>query len=101
WLKIQIVHNVVDFSAFSMRSGIDAAARKSFNIPSEGLLLVSVMRLSVEKQPLLWASAVIEIARRRQDVNFVLVGDGPLRQQVEQAITEAGCKSRVHLIPRT
>jgi glycosyltransferase involved in cell wall biosynthesis len=101
FLKIHVVHNGVDFEAFATRDEIDRSARARFGIPSQALVIVSVMRLSEEKQPVLWARAVIEISRRRPNVHFVLVGDGPSRSEVELMIEQASIAGRVCIIPQT
>ncbi len=100
-LRIRMVHNGVDFDAFAARDDIDRSALARFGIPAAALVVVSVMRLSEEKQPLLWARAVIEISRRRPNVYFILVGDGPLRGEVEGMLQHASVAGRVHFIPQT
>ena len=100
-LKMRVVRNGIDFELFPSRSSIDHTMRANLGIPADVMVLGSVMRLSEEKQPTLWARVVIEISLRRVDVDFVLVGDGPLRDAVERLITSAGIENRVHLIPGT
>src|SRR5207244_2444888 len=76
-------------------------AREQFGIPSRALLIVSVMRLTEEKQPLLWARVVIEISRCRPNVYFILVGDGPMRHEVERMLERASVSGRVHFVSQT
>ena len=97
-LKIHLVHNGIDFDAFAARDEIDFAAKQRLGIPSTAAVIVSVMRLSEEKQPLLWAETIIEISRRRPDVYFILVGDGPLRDEVEKMLELASVMDRARLI---
>jgi glycosyltransferase involved in cell wall biosynthesis len=97
-LDTTILHNGIDFGTFESRTGVDRTVRRQFGIPEDVLLVASVMRISEEKQPLLWARVAIEISRRRPDVHFALIGDGPLRAQFEQIVTAAQIDSRVHLL---
>jgi glycosyltransferase involved in cell wall biosynthesis len=100
-LKIAVLRNGVDFSSFAPRDRVDLTVRQRFGIPTQALVLGSVMRLSEEKQPELWARVVLEISRRRADVCFVLIGNGPLRPRVEQLIANAGIASRVYDLGQT
>jgi glycosyltransferase involved in cell wall biosynthesis len=97
-LKIHLVHNGIDFDAFAARDEIDFAVKQRLDIPSTAAVIVSVMRLSEEKQPLLWAETIIEISRRRPDVYFILVGDGPLRDEVEKMLELTSVMDRARLI---
>ncbi len=97
-LNIAILHNGIDFESFETRTSIDRTLRRELGVPDDVLLVTSVMRMSEEKQPLLWARAAIEISRRRPDVHFALLGDGPLRAQFEQIVAAAQIDSRVCLL---
>ena len=55
--------------------------RARHGIPIEGPLVGSVLRFSEEKRPLLWVDVVARVAERRPDVRFLMVGDGPLREE--------------------
>jgi glycosyltransferase involved in cell wall biosynthesis len=97
-LPIRIVHNGIDFRQFAARAGTNAQERAKYGIPNDALVLGSVMRLTEEKQPLLWAKVVVEISRQLPDIHFVLVGDGPLKNDVLQYVSNARIKSRVHVL---
>jgi glycosyltransferase involved in cell wall biosynthesis len=106
WLRrrdidIKVIHNGIDLETFAARDNVDQEARKQFNVPSNSLLVASIMRLSEEKQPLVWARTVVEISRQRPDVQFILVGEGPLRRRVEVMIENAWIGSRVKIVPQT
>ena len=50
-----------------------------------------------QKNPLDWIKAAGNIARSCPQVQFLLVGDGPLRPQVEDAAAEQGIADRLVL----
>ena len=56
------------------------------------------MRLTEEKQPLLWARVVVEISRRMPDIHFVLVGDGPMWDEVAAFIANSRIAVRVQML---
>src|SRR5439155_6398546 len=55
----------------------------------------SVTRLAEQKDPLTFVRAAAMIARAAPDARFVLVGDGPLRADVEKVAAELGILDRL------
>src|SRR5207237_5881897 len=58
----------------------------------------TVGRLSPQKAPLDLLAAFTRVAERLPDAHLVMVGSGPLRQEVEAAVERAGLAQRVHLV---
>jgi glycosyltransferase involved in cell wall biosynthesis len=96
-LPIKILENGIDFSQF-VRTGTNAADRAKYGIPNDALVLGSVMRLTEEKQPMLWAKVVVEISRQIPDMHFVLVGDGPFKNDVLNFVLGSRFGSRMHFL---
>ncbi len=93
---------------FTIRSGIEleafmrpardrASMRALLEIPLTAPVVGTVTRLSAQKAPTDFAAAAIEIAQTAPDTHFVMVGDGPLRGEVEGMIVKAGLQKRFHL----
>ncbi len=61
-------------------------------------LVVTVGRLAVQKGIDLLVDVAKRVTARRKDVHFVVVGDGPLRCELESMATEAGIQSRVTFV---
>ena len=80
WHKIRIVPCGVD-QVFTQ----DGAARGNY-----GKTLCCVARLSAQKGIPLLIDAVAELARRRDDMHVVLVGDGEMRGELETMIAARG-----------
>jgi glycosyltransferase involved in cell wall biosynthesis len=57
----------------------------------------TVTRLSPQKAPLDFVAAAAHVTAQRPDVHFVIVGDGPLRAEVETEIAALGITERIHL----
>jgi glycosyltransferase involved in cell wall biosynthesis len=53
------------------------------------------MRISEEKRPLLWIEIARQVAFHSPDAHFLIIGDGPMRGQVE-AIAKANLGAKVH-----
>lgn len=62
----------------------DAALRTEWGVPEDGLAVVHVGRIAAEKNLDLAVRAFRALQRSRPDAHFVLVGDGPLRDRMQQ-----------------
>jgi glycosyltransferase involved in cell wall biosynthesis len=71
-----------------------AAARAALGITGDGPVLGSIFRFQEVKQPLVWARIALELAKRRADLRFVMVGDGPLHADVRAVVDRAGASDR-------
>jgi glycosyltransferase involved in cell wall biosynthesis len=91
-----------------IRSGIDlapyrdagrhrAAVRESLGIPPAACVVGAVTRLSPQKDPLTLVRAAADVLRRRPDAHLILVGDGPLRGEIERLAASLGVLGRVRL----
>ncbi len=64
-----------------------------------GVTLVGmVARLQTVKGHRFFIEAAAEVLRRRTDAHFVLVGEGPLRAEIENQAAELGITDQVHLL---
>ena len=62
--------------------------RKKLGIPDNVLVIGNVGRLSDQKNPIEWIQIAQKISLEEDNVVFLLVGDGPLRLDVEEEINE-------------
>jgi glycosyltransferase involved in cell wall biosynthesis len=86
--RIAVVRNAIDLSRFQPRGAGDAA---------RGPHVVMVGRLVTQKNPLLFVAAAAALRARLPQVTFTLVGDGPLRGEVEAAVRAAKLEGVVRL----
>jgi glycosyltransferase involved in cell wall biosynthesis len=87
--KIYIAHkHFVDFDKFKIKKRFDE--RKN--------LVGYIGRLSEEKGTLNFVKAIPEIIRRRRDdVKFLIVGDGPLQDKIEEYLDKENLSNKVNL----
>ena len=71
--------------------------RADLGIPQDVPIIGSVTRLSPQKAPLDLIKSIAAVAEQNSEAWFVIVGDGPLRPDVEQAIAQANLQERVVL----
>jgi glycosyltransferase involved in cell wall biosynthesis len=60
--------------------------RKKLGIPDDALIIGNVGRLSDQKNPIEWVNIAHQISMEIDKTFFLLVGDGPLRLEVEKII---------------
>lgn len=86
-----IVGNGIDLDDFDpLRAGPAAAALRQTLAPGGGSLVGFVGRLTPQKDPLAFVALIAAVRRERPDVHGVIVGDGPLRAEVERAVAARG-----------
>jgi glycosyltransferase involved in cell wall biosynthesis len=93
----KVVRNGFDFSGLEVAEKREAARifRRRLGIPLEVPLVGSVLRFSEEKCPLLWIDVAARVAERHPDVRFLMVGDGPLREEASRQAQACGLRSRI------
>ena len=73
--------------------------RQRLDLPSAAPLVGTVARLVPQKAPERFVAMAAAVHRARRDVQFVLIGDGPLRSEVEHAVEAADLHPVFHHLP--
>lgn len=92
--RSHVVYNSIDPSRFGFKHD-SATARAHLGLPKDALLLGMVCRLVWEKG---CADLLSVIERLPARWHGVICGDGPERQQLEQACKQRGLTDRIHFI---
>ncbi|MFD2235137.1 glycosyltransferase [Phaeospirillum tilakii] len=98
--RITVVRNGFDFAALGegRRDARRQEYRRTLGLAESVPLLGTVIRLGVEKRPLLWLDIAQAVRRSLPDCHFLIVGDGPLRQTAEEHARRAGLADAVHFV---
>lgn len=96
--RFEVVRSAIDVARFAGAAESRTHTRESWGFGPEAEVVGTVTRLSPQKAPLDFVAAAAEIAAKRPDVGFVVVGDGPLRREVERAVREHGLDRRFRLL---
>ena len=88
--RITVVHNAVFVPEQLQREKI----RERFSLPGDAVLVISVGRLSPEKNFAGLIEAATPIILQRNNIYFIVLGEGVLRQELEQQIFGKGLQSR-------
>jgi sugar transferase (PEP-CTERM/EpsH1 system associated) len=95
--RIRVVANGVDLARFDLsRNGVDYKAR--LGLPSEALVFGAVGRLvPVKAYPILLKAAKL-VFKEMPQAHLVIVGDGPLRNELVQLARDYNMMDRVHFL---
>lgn len=95
--RIDLVYNAIDVDLWN-RAMVASSFRAELQIPDIAKLVGVVGRLSKEKGIDITLEVAQKVIAVRPDTYFVLVGDGPNRQEVEQNLLELGLSKNVFLV---
>ena len=82
---VDVVYNGFDVSRIdNVTDGDVNAYREKLGIPEMATVVGSIFRLYPEKDPILWVQTIAEVAKHNKDIYFLLVGVGPMKDEVIQ-----------------
>lgn len=103
WLKLPsdrfvVVRNGVDLG-YLKRAEADVvrAYRQALGIPADAKVIGSVFRFWAEKRPMLWLRSAALLAQQYPELHFLIIGEGPMRKEMEAFISSNNLKGKVHL----
>ena len=88
--QYRLVRSAIPLDEFDPAQVDRLVSRRRMGLPAEALVLGNVGRFSEQKNPLDWIRVAGRVARTLPEARFVLVGDGPLRPQVEACLLAEG-----------
>ncbi len=92
--KVDVLYNGVDMMDYSPRCG-DASVPRSLGVPDSAMVVGVVANLRPVKDHALFLRAARIVANAVPDVAFILVGTGPLLQDLSSFAGELGLSNRV------
>ena len=95
--KVVTISNGIDLSAFVGPIDI-GRLRRGLGLDEARPLVMQVGRLSAQKDPLSFVEGAAAVFRERSDVQFALIGEGPLRDAVIHHIRALGLDAHVHVL---
>jgi glycosyltransferase involved in cell wall biosynthesis len=93
--RVVVVPDGVDLDRPARPASAETLA--SLGVPEGARLVVQVAQLVGHKDPLTFVAAIAAAHRRVPSLQALLVGDGPLRGAVEQAVRERGLDDVLHV----
>lgn len=95
--QYHLIRSAIPFEEFNLSLYDGRQTRRQLGLPLEAVVIGSVGRFSPQKNPLDWVRIASLVADEYPGAYFLMVGDGPLRAQVEALLYQEGLASRVIL----
>lgn len=98
--RVAILPNGIDLEKFSPLAAGDARTlRDELGLPDDRQLIIMVGRLWEQKDPGCLVEAYCQLWQRGDPgADLILVGDGTLREQLQQQVETAGLQAHVHFL---
>ena len=96
--KVFVIPNGVDTRRFQPNGAQRSWLRSELNLPEKAKLVGIVAALREEKNHTQLVLAARDVLRAHPNTHFILVGDGPMRSSIENAIGENGLTAHFHLL---
>ncbi|MGH7599239.1 MAG: glycosyltransferase family 4 protein [bacterium] len=93
--KFTTIYSGIDLDRFNTRSAGRNKLCRSLGLDPDRPIVGTVGRLSIQKAPLDFVSAAKSILQNKPEVQFIIVGDGPLAPKVAKAI---GAEQRIKML---
>lgn len=93
--QIEVVRSGVDLNRCVPRA--DSQTLRALGVPENAPLVVMVAALVGHKDPLTFVQAMKNVVDAVPEAHALVIGDGPLRPDVERAIAQSGLGKNVHL----
>ncbi len=95
--QYHLIRSAIPLDAFDPANVDRVVVRRELGLPLDAPILGNVGRFSAQKNPLDWVRVAGEVARAMPQARFLLVGDGPLRSEVEAALVAEAIADRTVL----
>jgi glycosyltransferase involved in cell wall biosynthesis len=96
--KIAVVYYGVDLCKYRPDAAVRRAVRKEFGIGETDVVVVSTARLCEQKRIDRLIDAFEAFCGDKENVRLVVVGDGPLRKQLEEQARQKSCDGRIRFV---
>lgn len=95
---ISVIPSGIDIGRFGKDDNGRKIIRERYGIGSDETALVTICRLAEEKNIKFLIRSFSEIHKKRKDLKFMVVGDGPLRKALEKMSKELGLEKNIIFI---
>jgi glycosyltransferase involved in cell wall biosynthesis len=86
---VTTIRNAIDLDEFGRVTDSEAAQeRASLGIPEDAVVFAHVSNLRPVKDPLRIVEAAVIALKEREDLHFLIVGDGPLAPELKRVVRE-------------
>lgn len=95
--KITVLHNAIDVDAWK-RDAVVSSIREELHIPTSSYVVGVVGRLRYEKDLPTTLRVAEKVMQTLPDTYFLIVGDGPDRQELERQVQQMGLAEKIRFL---
>lgn len=92
---LKTIHSGIDLSRFPFPKEFPGSLRKEFNIPSSKTIVGNVAAISPHKDYFTFVDTVEQIIQQRQDVHFLIIGTGPMEEEIKNYVDKKKLNSNI------
>lgn len=95
--QFTMIPNGIDIDHFQYNEEARSEYRKQMGLKGQ-FVIVTVGRIAYQKKPCFTADIFAEIARKVPESTLLFVGDGPLREEVQEHVRSMGMEKKVRFL---
>lgn len=96
--KMEIIPNAKDLEAYKFNAKVREQLREELKVHNDSFIIGHVGSFSPVKNHSFIIDIFTEVLKKKKNAYLCLVGDGPLRNEIEDRIIESGLKNNVLLL---
>ncbi|MBP3635486.1 MAG: glycosyltransferase [Bacilli bacterium] len=96
--KVETLYIGTDHERFNPDNIDKISLRKKYNIPINSIIITFIARLSEEKRPDLFVDIANKLLKKRNNLHFVIAGDGPLFKVTKKRIKSYGITNNISML---
>lgn len=93
-----IIYNAIDLSKFTYNLEIRKQMRDRLCLKPDQLVVGHVGRFMYQKNHEFLVKCFYQLLKERKDAILLLIGDGPLRREIEQEVCQLGIRKNVYFL---
>lgn len=95
---LQTILNGVNVEHFAPNKSLGVVVRRELNVAEGAIVFGTVAVFRTQKRLDIWIGIAAEIIKERPQVRFIIVGDGPMKDQLINRIRELNLSERIFLV---
>lgn len=93
--KVYILNNAIDIDRFRFNEKTRDKKRKELNINKDTLVIGHIGRFVAQKNHTFLIDVFNEIVKEKDDIMLILVGQGPLKEEIQEKVKKLGLTAKV------
>lgn len=95
--KVEMIYNAIRSSQFMFSESTRERIKSDLNMQNSKIIGF-VGRLNDQKNPMFLPEIMKSVAKRNDDVKMIMLGDGPMKNKIQDKINEYGLQDRCFLL---